>query len=212
MKTEKFSLRSYLTLKHVNFVIRILTISDILIIGGFGLIVPIFAVFITENIVGGTVEIAGIASAIFLLTRSIGQIPAAILIDKIRGEKDDFWAMLIGSVICSLVPLAYIVISSPLQLFATQFIYGLAAAFTFPSWLAVFTRHIDKNHEGVEWGVYQTLIDLGSAGAASVGGFLAYRYGFYPLFIIVSLTTFVGSMFLVFVYKNMKSGKVILDD
>jgi len=80
---------------------------------------------------------------------------------------------------------------------------------TLPAWMAIFTRHIDKEHEGVEWGVYRTLVDLGAAGAASLGGFLAYRLGFMPLFILVSIISLIGSLFLVFIYKDMKVGKIL---
>lgn len=145
---------NYFSIKEISPVVRFLTISDFLIIGGFGLITPIFAVFIVENINGGSLEVVGIATTIYLLTKSVGQIPAAILIDKIKGEKDDFWAMLLGSIIFSLVPLLYLIIDSPIELYLVQFFYGLVVAFTFPSWYAIFTRHIDKNKEGLEWGIY----------------------------------------------------------
>ncbi len=201
--------RSYFILKKINPVIRFLTISDVLILSGFGLITPIFAVFIVNTIKGGNLEVVGIASAVYLLTRSLIQIPAAGLIDKIKGEKDDFLAMLFGSLAFSCVPLLYLLISTPMQLYLVQFFYGLAVSFTYPSWLAIFTRHIDKEHEGIEWGTYQTLVDLGGAGAASLGGFLAYKFGFNLLFILVSLFSFVGSFFLLGIYKRMRIGYII---
>ncbi|MFH1522887.1 MAG: MFS transporter [Patescibacteria group bacterium] len=209
MLFKKESWENYFNLRKINKVIRFLTISDILIVSGLGLVAPIFAVFITESIKGGTLEVIGIASAVYLLTKSLGQIPIASIIDKSKGKKDDFWAMFIGSVIFSIVPLFYLVISSPIELYIVQFFYGLSAAIIFPSWMAIFTRHIDKKHEAIEWGVYQTLADLGSAGAALLGGFLAFRFGFTSLFIIVSITCFIGSMFLVVIYKQMKTGNIL---
>ena len=201
--------KNYFILRKINSVIRILTISDVLIISGFGLVAPIFAVFITDSIKGGTLEVVGIASAIYLIAKSLGQIPVAIIIDKIRGEKDDFWAMLIGSAVFSIIPLFYLIITTPMQLYLVQFIYGLSTAVTLPAWMAIFTRHIDRKHEGVEWGVYQTLVDLGGAGAASLGGFLAYRFGFAPLFVLVSIASFIGTFFLIGVYKSMKTGYIL---
>ena len=193
----------YFSVKKINSVIRFLTLSDILIVGGFGLVLPIFAVYITESINGGTVEVVGIAMTIYLFTKSLGQIPVASIIDKIKGENDDFWVMFIGSIFYALIPLAYIFIKTPVELYVAQFFYGLAAAFVFPSWMAIFTRHIDKEHEGIEWGAYQTMVDLGSAVAASLGGLVAYRFGFNMLFIVVSISIFLGSMFLLGVRKRM---------
>ena len=198
---------SYFSIKKINIVIRFLTLSDILVISGFGMVLPIFAVYITQTIDGGTVEVVGIAMAIYLLTKSLGQIPIATIVDRIKGERDDFWIMFTGSVFFSVIPLMYIFVKTPLALYLVQFIYGFAAAMTVPTWYAIFTRHVDKNHEGVEWGVYQTFVDLGSAAAATIGGFIAYRFGFTLLFILVSLLIFSGSMFLLGVYRNVKNVK-----
>lgn len=206
---KKNKWKDYFALRKINSVIRFLTISDIIMISGFGLVAPIFAVFITDTIKGGTLEVVGFASAIFLFTKSILQIPAAGIVDKIKGEKDDFWVMFIGSIVISIIPLSYLYISTPIQLYIVQFFYGLSAAVVFPAWMAIFTRHIDKKHEGMEWGVYQSLVDLGGAGAASIGGFLAYRFGFAPLFVLISIVSFIGSMFLLGIYKDLKTGNIL---
>jgi len=195
--------------RKINSVIRFLTLSDIFLLGAFGLIAPVFAVFVIGNINMGTVEVVGIAEGIYLLTRSVGQIPFAALIDRIKGEKDDYWALFIGSLAFSAIPLFYLIISEPWHLYVLQFFYGLASAATYPSWYAIFTRHIDKNHEGVEWGVYQTLVDFSMAATASIGGFIAYRYGFSQLFILVSIVSVIGSLFIMAVYKNMKPGYIL---
>jgi len=210
MEAEKYKKdKSYFTIKKISPIIRFLTISDVLILSGFGLISPIFAVFIVDTIKGGNLEVVGIASAVYLLTRSLIQIPAAGMIDRIKGEKDDFLSMLIGSLAFSCVPLFYLFVSTPTQLYLVQFFYGLAMAFTYPSWLAIFTRHIDKEHEGIEWGIYQTLVDLGTAATASLGGFLAYQFGFNLLFVLVSLISFMGSIFLLGIYRKMRVGYII---
>ncbi|GAH48577.1 unnamed protein product, partial [marine sediment metagenome] len=83
MKPRKSKLKNPFVLHGMNPVIKVLTISDFLIISGFGLITPIFAVFVTDTIEGGTLAVVGIAAAIYLLARSIGQIPVGAIIDKI---------------------------------------------------------------------------------------------------------------------------------
>ncbi len=196
--------KGYFRLKQINPVIKYLTLSDIMVISGFGLVAPIFAVFITDSIAGGSLEVVGIATAIYLIAKSLGQIPTATIIDRIKGEIDDFWTLFIGTMLYSLVPIAYIFISTPTQLYIVQFIYGLATAITLPSWYALFTRHIDKQHEGVEWGVYQTMVDIGSAATASIGGFIAVKFGFNNLFILVSIISLIGGMFILLVKKTLE--------
>lgn len=188
----------------INPVIKILTVSDIFILSGFGLVSPIFAVFLTDYIQGGSVEVVGFASMIYLLTKSLGQLPAAQIVDKIRGERDDFWAMVMGSIATSLVPLLYLFAKIPIHIYFIQFLYGLSQACTFPSWMAIFTRHVDPKREGIEWGIYFTLIDLSGAGAAAIGGVIANNLGFSPLFVLISFLSFIGSAWLLLIYEEMR--------
>lgn len=178
MQKRAVPFRDYFLLD-VNPVIRFLTLSDIVWISGMGLLGPIFALFIVEFIEGGNAAVAGAAATIYLVTKSIFQMPIASALDRIRGEKDDFWVMFFGSLGMVLMPILYLFTHTPLQLYVVQFLYGTVAACTFPAFMAIFTRHIDKTKEGTEWGIYFTLTDLSSAMAASVGGILASTVGFH---------------------------------
>jgi MFS family permease len=209
LKKEK-NWKDFVILKGVNPVVKFFTISDFIVISGFGLVSPIFAVFISDNIKGGNLEVVGIAGMIYLLTRSLLQIPIAQFIDKIKGEKDDFLILFLGSIAYSFIFLLYIIVTTPTQLYFIQFLYGLISALTLPGWYAIFTRHIDKRHEGMEWGVYTTFTDLGAAAAAGMGGFFASRFGFTNLFIVASIVSFVGALFLWGAYGSLKK-KTIFD-
>ncbi|MEZ4156760.1 MAG: MFS transporter [Candidatus Paceibacterota bacterium] len=156
-----------------------------------------FALFVEDFIVGGSAEVAGISAAIFLFTKSILQIPIAHIIDKIRGEKDDFWLMIVFTFLISLMPLTYLIVDTPGELYLVQFIYGIFTAFTFPTYMAMFTRHIDRAKEGVEWGVYFTLTDITSAAFAAVGGYIATNQGFPILIGAVVAISLIGSCFLI---------------
>ncbi len=206
---KNFQTRDYLTLKFVNPVVRFLTISDIIGLSSFGLVAPVFAVFITTSITGGSLAVIGIAETMYLLPRALFQIPVAYFVDKGKGERDDFWVMLSGSLIYALVPLLYLLVNTPVQLYLVQFILGLGAAMTVPTFMAIFTRHIDRKHEGMEWGVYQTLTGIGTALTAVIGGLISDKYGFAPLFISMSILFFIGSLFLVGTYGRMKKGSVL---
>lgn len=187
----------------INKVIRFLTISDVLMLSGWGLVNPIFAVFVTDQIQGGSVEIAGLAITVFLLTKSLVQMPIAWLIDKKRGEIDDFWVMIIGSLIISLSAFLFIFAKIPFHIFLIQILYGFGAALSYPSWLAIFTRHVDYRKEGFEWSLYFTVTDLGGAFVAGLGGMIANYLGFQPLFLLVGLLSLLGTAFLGVTYKDL---------
>ena len=196
MQQRSTKLKNYF-LNDINPVIRFLILSDTILVGSAGLLGPIFALFITDFIQGGNEEVAGIAAGIYLFSRSILQIPIAHLMDRIKGERDDFWFLVIFSALFSLVPLLYLVIDTPTELYIVQFILGFFTAFTYPAYMAIFTRHIDKNKEGTEWGVYFTLTDVTSAMLAVVGGYLAATAGFPILIITVVVLSVLGALLLV---------------
>lgn len=177
----------------MNPVIRYLIIADIVGYGAAGLLGPIFAIFVVDFIQGGSVEVAGVAAGIYLLTKSIFQIPAAAIVDKICGDRDDFWFLVGGMTVVSLIPLAYLFVDTPLQLYIAQFVLGAATAFTFPSFMALFTRYIEKNKEGTVWGVYFTLVDVSSAATAAIGGVLAATIGFENVIIGVTVIGLIGT-------------------
>lgn len=189
----------------INPVIRIMIISDVIWMSALGLLGPIFALFVVEFIDGGNAIVAGTATAIFLITKSLLQIPVATLIDKIRGEKDDYWFLVAGSTLAALLPILYLFINTPFELYTVQFLIGIVTAVTFPSYMAIFTRHIDTHKEGTEWGVYFTLVDLGAAAAASIGGVLAQTLGFHTLIISLVGVSLVGTLLLIPLKSYMRS-------
>lgn len=180
----------FFTFFDFNHVIKVLILSEVVMTGAFGLLAPIFAIFVTDNIPGASIQTAGVAITVYLLTRSLGQIPIGIMIDRLKGERDDLVAMVVGTIFAGLIPLLYIFVNSVESLYAVQFLYGIASAIIFPAWTATFTRHIDEKHEGAEWGAYRSFTDLGMAIAAGVGSYIAFTYSFELVFLLVSVITF----------------------
>jgi MFS transporter, DHA1 family, staphyloferrin B biosynthesis exporter len=190
---------------HTSPVIRFLILGDLLFYAATGLLGPIFALFVVGYIHGGSAEVAGIAMAIFLVTRSIVQIPAGKLVDSIYGDEDDFWFMFVGLLVAGLVPLMYLFITEPIELYVVQFVYGLALAFNFPSFYALFTKYIPESKEGTAWSIYQTSIDFASAIAAAVGGILATVIGFQAVIVGVSILGVLSALALIPIYKRLQT-------
>ncbi|KKR37793.1 hypothetical protein A2361_00270 [Candidatus Woesebacteria bacterium RIFOXYB1_FULL_40_26] len=188
----------------INKIIEYLTFSDIMVLSGWGLISPILAVFFTEQVKGGTVALAGLAATVYFLTKSIVQIPIARFIDAKRGEWDDYWVMIAGALIISISAFLYIFVQYPWQVIAVQIVYGLGGALAYPAWLAIFTRHVDTHREGFEWSFYYTATDLGSALTGGLGGLLAAAYGYNMVFVIVGISSLLGTAFLAGIVRDIK--------
>lgn len=197
-------LKRYFSGVKINKVIEYLTFSDILMMSGWGLISPIIAVFFTDQIKGGSIELAGFATATYFLTKSVVQIPVARYIDMKRGEWDDYKVMIIGSLLITLSAFLYIFIQYPWQVFLVQIIYGFGGAFSYPSWLAIFTRHIDRKEEGFEWSIYYSMTDIGAALTSGLGGLMVTQMGYKPVFAIVGVLSLLGTFFLAGITHNLK--------
>ncbi len=196
----------------MNVIAKILIISDIIIVSAFGFLSPIFALFVTDKIAGGTIETVGYATAFYWLSAVLIRLPLAKRVDRTKSEKDDFMYMLIGSFIISLVPFLYIFSSKIWHIYLIQAIYGLGYSLRVPGWYGMLTRRLRKGKEGYEWSISTMLSGLGSAITAALGGIIAKHLGFDTLFIIIGVLSIFGSLILIFIYyhfllQNMKNNK-----
>jgi len=177
----------------MNKTIKLLMISDIFVLTGFGLIAPILAIFIKENLVGGTIFSAGLATTIFVITKSMVQLPFSKYVDK---HDDKLKWLIIGLFITSTVPFLYIFATNIKMIYIAQIIYGVGSGLAFPTWLGLWSRNLDKKQESFEWSLYSTLVGLGTAVTAAIGGAIAQFIGFNTTFIIVGILSIIGSLIL----------------
>ncbi|MEM4648276.1 MAG: MFS transporter [Candidatus Pacearchaeota archaeon] len=171
----------------LNKTIKTLIFSDLLLNSAWGLIGPIFAIFLTQQIKGGSLEMIGLIAAIFWLTKSLVQPFVGYFLDLKKGELDDFKVLFFSMFIVNLVPFGYFFSTQIYQIFILEFIRGLGMAFVFPSFMAIFTRHIEKGWEALSWGVNSTLVGISAGIAGGFGGFLAAIFGFKVVFILVGV-------------------------
>lgn len=188
----------------MNPVIRFMTMSDVVLLGAGQLLAPVFAVFVASEITGGNVSVVGLATALFFIAKSIAQIPAASLMDRVKGEKDDYAWMFFGTLAIPLLQLLFLAINSPMELYLLQIVMGIVTGITYPSYMSIFGRHLDKSHENMEWGVRFTLTDISAALGAMIGGYLAYNYGFSSLIITTSVVGVIGVLLLLPVRRYLK--------
>jgi MFS family permease len=194
------------SIKHfrINIIIKVLILSDFIISSALNLIAPVFAIFIIDKIPGASLATVGIAAALFLLFKSIFEIPVGIIIDKTKSEADDFFTTFVGSIVAAIVYFLYIYVDSIAQLYALQILLGMAAALSYPGWYGIFSRHIDKKKEAFEWSLYDVLIGLGMAATAVLGALIVEKYDFNILFIICGTSSLVGAFVLVLIKDKLK--------
>ena len=177
----------------MNNTIKLLMISDIFIITGFGLIDPILAIFIKDNLIDGTIFTAGLSTTLFLVTKSIIQLPFSRYVDS---HDDKVRFLIIGTLLISFVPFIYIFATSMKYIYIAQFIHGIGSGLAFPTWLGLWSSHLDRKHESFEWSLYSAIVSIGTAIAGALGAAIAQFLSFRVSFFIVFIASLIGSSIL----------------
>ena len=150
-----------------------------------GLFSPIFAIFITGTIEGATLRTVGFALAIYGISKSILQIPTARFLDRHHGERDDFYALIIGAAVAFVYPFSLLFISKIWHLYTLEIFAGLGDAALMAAYYSLFARHVDKGSEGFEWSLFSVGgLTISSAIGGAIGGILGDIFGFKILFLI----------------------------
>ena len=191
----------------INKVIKILILSDVALVAGLGFVNPIFAIFLSENIKEGGVEVAGFAAAIYWIVKSIVVVPFGRFLDKNRGEKDDLIFVVVGCILAAIAVFFYLFSYLPWHIYLLQVVYAIGIGMNAPGYTAIFTRHIDKGKEAFEWSIRASLIGFGTGIAGASGGIIAARFGFNVLFIGVTIFLLISAFFPILIYKNLVSLK-----
>ena len=188
----------------MNRTMKLLMLSDIFVLTGFGLIQPILAIFINQGVAGGTVLTAGLASTIFLLTKSMVQLPFGKYIDD--HAKKTRW-LILGTLLMASVPILYITADSIYKVYLAELIYGLGSGLAYPTWLGLWSRNLDQGQESFQWSVYSTSTGIGTAATGTIGAFMASITGFTATFLLAGLLCLLGCVTL-FVLENRSAEKV----
>ena len=189
----------------VNRVIRYLVISDFFINFAFGLLAPIFAIFILKNIEGGSLRVIGLAAACYWIARTLTTVPLSRLMDRTDGERDEFYFVIVGTFIMSSLPLFYLLVSLPWHIYVIQLLLGIANSMAVPGWRILFTDHIDRGKTGFEWSLEDIAIGLSVGTSAYIGSILADKFCFQVVFIMLAIFGYISTIILSALKKDAKT-------
>ncbi len=194
-------------LPSISKVIRVLVVSDFFLLFGWGLVVPILAIFIAQRItfgdMGEAAKVVGIAVGIYWIGQALMQLPVANFLDKHEGDKDDYYSLIGGTFLASLTPLGFIFASSPWHIYALQAVHALGMAFAVPSWSAIFTRHIGRGKEAFSWSLENSSASFATGIAGIIGGVVASSFGFVPVFVAVSVLGIIAAILFLLIKENL---------
>lgn len=188
-------------IKPNNLIVKLIGIN-FFVNAGWGLIAPIFAIYVTEQVQGGSIEMVGFAVGVHWIVKSAIQPFVAYKMDVVKGEYDDIAFLMWGMVIFSFIALLYVFVTDMWQVFILETIRGMALALVFPAWSGIFTRHIDREWEAYTWSLTSTGMGFAVGFAASFGGIIASLIGFNMVFVFVSLMGIISTILIYIVKKD----------
>lgn len=183
----------------INRVTKFLILSDLLILFGWGMIDPIFAIFLIQRVEGATLISIGFLATIYWIIKALLQIPISLVLDKTDGEIDDFYAIIFGLMVIGVSAFSLMLVTEMWQVYLVQFIKAIGFSLYVPAWSAVFSRHLDRGHATFDWAVQNSTVGLGIGLAGAIGGSIASIFGFKVLFLFIGLLALGSAAVLLFV-------------
>lgn len=174
-----------------NTIVKAFIISETFLWSAWNFVIPIFPIFVATHVNGGNIAIAASAYSTYLLARLLFDIISSRYIFHMS-EVKKFLLTILGITLVSIAYLGFAYSVSVIQIFFFYAIAGIGIGVGYPAKLSLFSGHLDKDKEAVEWGILDSTVIAGTALAASLGGFIATEYGFPMLFAIASAVSILG--------------------
>jgi MFS family permease len=181
----------------VGRLVKYFVISDFFLLSGWGLIDPVFSVFIVQRVVGGTLLAVGIAAAIYWILRSVLQVPIAEYLDRTPGEHDDFMALVGGLLLVGISAIAMCWVTQLWELYVIHAIHAIAFALYYASWPTIFSRHLDKDKIALDWSLDSAASGIGAGVTGFLGGVIAGTLGYDVVFVAAGILAFIAAFVLI---------------
>jgi len=143
-------------------------------------VIPIFPGFAQD--IGASLSMLGSYGSASALSMLLFSFPLGRLSDRYGRRK----MMIPGLVLMIIVPLSYMIASSPVHLYPIRMILGLALGLTFGNGFLLMTEISDPETRNTAQGLYMTSMGIGFTVGPLIGGFTTKLYGSSYAFMISS--------------------------
>jgi hypothetical protein len=189
---------------HMNPVVKAFIISEIFLWSSWNAIIPIFAIFAATKIPGGNTEVAASSFSTYLIVRVIFELISGRYLSK-SSEMQKFVVSILGIILMSAGYVGFAMTRNVSSIFLFYGVIGMGLGIASPAKNCLFSSHLDKDREITEWSMYDGFVFMGMAMAATIGGFVANRYGFAFLFYLVAVTNLLSILPYILYAKKRKT-------
>jgi sugar phosphate permease len=166
---------------HIKKAIRVLLLTNGVVLFAGGMLAPIYAVFVEE--VGGSLLDVGIGAALFSMFAGVTVIVSGRLHDKIKQNE---LIMVWGYLIMAVGFILYLFVDSVETMFLAQILIGFGEAVYAPSFDALYSEHLLMKKAGDSWGMWEAMNYFVAAASAFFGSLLVTFFGFRSLFVLIA--------------------------
>lgn len=171
---------------HINYIVKAYIISEAFLWSAWDFIIPIFAIFITTSVVGGSIQTAAIGYSIYLVTRVVFELITGRVLAK-SNDRNKLIGAVLGMSLLTISYIGFIYSETILFIFLFYSVIGIGLGIASPAKNSLFSIHLDKNKEATEWSITDAVSFICMALATALGGFIAAMYGFDILFISAAI-------------------------
>ena len=141
--------------------------------------------------------------------RAIFQVPIGYMVDKTKQDFDEIWSLGVG---CVLIGLSFVVFpftTTAVEYYLLMGLAGIGASFNLIGWRKLFAKNLDKDKEGREYALYETVMSLCTAVFSLIGGeFSSISHDiFRGFFLVVGLITIIGGICITLVLFRTNKNK-----
>lgn len=191
-------LRNYFSSTFGSRGLKILLVTNSFILLAGAMLGPIQAIFV--GMVGGDLMEAGFASGIFSLVAGVTVLLSGRFTDKL---KEPELVVVVGYIIMAAGFLSYLFVNSIVLLFLAQIVIGFGDAIYNPAFDALYSKHLDSEKAGSQWGVWEATNYFTAAIGAVLGGIIAKNFGFTPVFIIMATLCIISAIYIYFLPRDV---------
>lgn len=177
--------------KLFNKALRVLLITNALILLAGAMLIPISAIFVEE--IGGTLMDASIAGFIFAISAGLVTLLSGQMSDRVKHSDS---ILILGYLLIGTGFFLYQFATNVEYLFLIQALIGVGEAIYSPAFDKLYSTHLDRGKDGTEWGAWESMNYFAAAFGALLGGLLVTHFGFQAMFISMAILSLASGFYL----------------
>ena len=142
--------------------------------------------------------------ACFYFSKGVFQIPIGLITDRIKNDRDEIAFLFVGNLLMGVPYLLFPSITNENTYYILQFIIGIGAAMNLVNWRKIFAKNLDKGKEGIDYGVYDTIMSFAMIFFSLIAGLVANsgKEYFDLIMIIVGFLMISSNLWIYLIFKT----------